>query len=90
MPQGPRFKGVYSTSLTGDRAIAIAKEHQAANEADGTDDPLFMYLAFQVRGSRGSRGFHGSRPPPPILMPLDALRTILGHSPWLGLVLTVA
>ena len=42
---------MYSTTLSGDRAIEIAKEHKATNEADGTDDPLFMYLAFQVRGS---------------------------------------
>ncbi|CAM9346631.1 unnamed protein product, partial [Laminaria digitata] len=46
--QGPRFKGIYSTSLSGDRAITIASEHQVANEADSTDDPLFLYLAFQA------------------------------------------
>ena len=41
---------MYSTTLSGDRAIDIAKEHMQANEDAGTDDPLFMYLAFQVRG----------------------------------------
>ena len=49
LSQGPELKGVYSTSLTGERSIEIAKKHQAENEAAGTDDPLFMYVAFQVR-----------------------------------------
>ena len=48
--QGPELEGVYSTSLTADRAIEVATEHQATNDADGTDVPLFLYLAFQVCG----------------------------------------
>lgn len=48
--KGPRFKGTYSTTLSGDRAIAVAEQHVKANDEDGTDNPLFMYLAFQVSG----------------------------------------
>lgn len=46
--QGPELAGVYSTSLIADRAIQVANEHVAANEARGTEEPLFLYLPFQV------------------------------------------
>lgn len=42
------MNGVYSTSMTADRAIQVASQHQATNTANGEDSPLFLYLAFQV------------------------------------------
>lgn len=47
--QGPELEGVYSTSLTAERALQVASEHVAR----GTEDPLFMYLAFQVKNIPG-------------------------------------
>eukprot|EP00904_Undaria_pinnatifida_P012417 jgi/Undpi1/8305/HiC_scaffold_25.g10774.m1 len=48
---GLELKGNYSTSLTAERGVAIASEHMEANEAAGTDNPLFLYLAFQAAHS---------------------------------------
>lgn len=43
------MEGTYSTSITAERAVEVASKHQADNLASGTDDPLFLYLAFQVK-----------------------------------------
>lgn len=47
--EGPELVGVYSTSLIAGRAIQVASEHIAANEARGTEEPLFLYLPFQMK-----------------------------------------
>lgn len=44
LAKGPGSFGIYSTTLTANRALDIASEHISS----GTDNPLFLYLAFQV------------------------------------------
>lgn len=46
------MEGKYSTSLTAERALQVAQKHLEENTKNGTVQPLFMYLAFQV--SEGS------------------------------------
>lgn len=39
------MKGAYSTSVMTERAIEVATEHKASDN----QDPLFLYVAYQVR-----------------------------------------
>lgn len=42
------MEGKYSTSLTAEWALQVAHKHLAENTTNGTVQPYFMYLAFQV------------------------------------------
>lgn len=52
LPKSEELEGVYSTIITENRALQIAHEH-VEKVANGINEPLFMYLAFQVGHADG-------------------------------------
>ena len=47
--KGPAFNysGIHSTHMYTERAIDVLREHAAKRENGQSDEPLFMYLAYQ-------------------------------------------